>query len=168
MSCLGRERIFEHFALAHGTPVSLIRLNYACDLRYGVLVDIATKVWNRHPVDIRMGWFNTIWQGDANALSLLSLERAAAPAWTFNLTGSAKLSVRSVAERFAAIFGKPAIIEGTEAGDALLSDSSRTTQTLGPPSVDEETLIPWVAEWISRGGDLLHKPTHFEARDGRF
>jgi nucleoside-diphosphate-sugar epimerase len=168
MSCLGRERMFEYFAQAQGTPVSLIRLNYACDLRYGVLVDVARKVWAGEPVDVCMGWFNTIWQGDANALSLLSLEKAAAPAWKFNLTGPAKLSVRAAAETFARLFRKPVQIAGSEAPDALLSDATVSIQQLDRLRVTEETLIEWVAHWIQEGGALLNKPTHFESRDGKF
>ncbi|MDZ4289494.1 MAG: NAD-dependent epimerase/dehydratase family protein [Prosthecobacter sp.] len=168
MSCLGRERIFEHFALAHGTRVSLIRLNYATDLRYGVLVDVAMQVWQGRPVNVRMGWFNTIWQRDANALSLLSLEQAASPAWKVNLAGAAKLSVRAAAERFGQLFGKPVQIEGAEAEDALLSDAGRSFTTLDQLTVSEDQLIDWVAHWISQGGALLGKPTHFESRDGKF
>jgi len=168
MSCLGRERIFEHFALSQGTRVSLIRLNYACDLRYGVLVDVATKVWQEQPVDVCMGWFNTIWQRDANAQSLLSLERAASPAWKVNLAGPAKLSVRAVAERFGVLFGKQVRIEGSEAPDALLSDASLSHATLDGWTLNEDQLVEWVAHWISRGGPLLGKPTHFESRDGKF
>lgn len=168
MSCLGRERLFEHFAQAHGTRVSLIRLNYACDLRYGVLVDVATQVWQGRPVDVRMGWFNTLWQGDANALALLSLEHAASPAWKVNLAGVAKLSVRAAATRFGELFGKPVSIEGSEAADALLSDASRSLATLDQLTVSEDQLIDWVAHWISQGGELLGKPTHFESRDGKF
>ena len=168
MSCLGRERIFQHFSQMRGTPVSLIRLNYACDLRYGVLVDVAQKVWNGQPVDVRMGWFNTIWQGDANALSLLSLGKAQSPAWIVNLTGTATLSVREVAKRFGEIFGKPVQIEGKEAPDALLSNPYRSFVELGIPFIRDEELMEWVASWVSRGGESLGKPTHFESRDGRF
>lgn len=168
MSCLGRERMFEHFSQENGTPVSLIRLNYATDLRYGVLVDIALKVWRGEPVDVCMGHLNTIWQGDANALSILSLGRAASPAWIVNLTGPEKLAVREVAARFGELFGKPVTITGNEAPDALLSDASRCFETLGSPSVTAEQLIEWVAAWVSGGGDLLGKPTHFESRDGKF
>ena len=168
MSCLGRERVLEHAALTQGTPISLIRLNYACDLRYGVLVDIARKVYSSQAVDISMGYFNTIWQGDANALSLLTLEKAQTPAWKINLTGRQCLRVREVAEAFGALFGKAAIITGTEAPDALLSDATRCFQQLGVPHVEETTLIEWVADWIARGGEALNKPTHFESRDGRF
>jgi nucleoside-diphosphate-sugar epimerase len=168
MSCLGRERIFEHFSQTRGTPVSLIRLNYACDLRYGVMVDIARQVWNGEPVDVRMGYFNTIWQGDANALTLLSLAKAQSPAWVVNLTGTATLSVREVATRFGELFGKPVKIEGKEAPDALLSNPYRSFVELGIPFVRDEELTEWVAHWVSSGGESLGKPTHFESRDGRF
>ena len=168
MSCLGRERIFQHFSQTRGTPVSLIRLNYACDLRYGVLVDVAQKVWNGQPVDVRMGYFNTIWQGDANALSLLSLGKAQSPAWTMNLTGTTTLSVREVAKRFGELFGKPVQTEGKEAPDALLSNPHRSFAELGIPILRDEELMEWVASWVARGGESLGKPTHFESRDGRF
>lgn len=168
MSCLGRERIIQHFSRTHGTPVSLIRLNYACDLRYGVMVDIAQKVWNGEPVDVRMGYFNTIWQGDANALSLLSLAKAQSPPWIVNLTGTATLSVRELAQRFGELFGKPVKIEGKEATDALLSNPYRSFVELGIPFIRDEELTEWVASWVSRGGESLGKPTHFESRDGRF
>jgi len=168
MSCLGRERIFEHFSRSRGTPVSLIRLNYASDLRYGVLVDIARKVWNDEPVDVTMGYFNTIWQGDANALALLSLDYASSPVTTFNITGLQKLSVREMAQRFGTLFGKTPKISGTEAADALLSNATRSIVSLGPPFVSENDLIEWAATWIKRGGGTLGKPTHFESRDGRF
>jgi nucleoside-diphosphate-sugar epimerase len=167
-SCLGRERIFEYHAQKNGTPVALIRLNYACDLRYGVLVDIAQKIWRGEPVDVTMGHFNTIWQGDANALSLQFLENAAAPAWKINLTGSATLHVRAVAEAMAQKFARPLILTGQEAPDALLSDSSLCRSLLASPSVPEADLIGWVASWVQNGGSLLGKPTHFESRDGKF
>lgn len=167
-SCLGRERIFEYYAQSHSTPVSLIRLNYACDLRYGVLVDIAQKVWSGQAVDVTMGHFNTIWQGDANALSLLFLEHAATPAWKINLTGTRNLRVREVAESFATKFGRPVHITGTEAPDALLSDSTLCSTLVGQAEISEPTLIDWVAEWVSLGGATLGKPTYFESRDGKF
>lgn len=168
MSCLGRERIFQHFSTTRGTPVSLIRLNYACDLRYGVLVDIAQKVWSGAPVDVRMGYFNTIWQGDANALSLLSLAKAQSPAWPVNLTGTTVLRVREVARRFGEIFGKPVQIEGEEAPDALLSNPYLSFVELGLPFIRDDELMDWVANWVARGGASLGKPTHFESRDGKF
>jgi nucleoside-diphosphate-sugar epimerase len=168
MSCLGRERMFEHFSRTLGIPIALIRLNYACDLRYGVLVDLARKVWDDQPVDVSMGCFNTIWQGDANALTLAAFGRAASPPWIVNLTGPESLSVREVCERFARRWKKSVRFVGEEGETALLSNSRRCLEMLGRPRVTAETLIEWVATWIERGGRQLGKPTHFESRDGRF
>lgn len=168
MSALGRERVFEHFSRAHGTPVALVRLNYACDLRYGVLVDVARKVWVGEPIDLGMGYFNTIWQGDANAMVLRALEHTASPPWVVNVTGPEALSVRAVAERFRLRMGRPARLTGTEADTALLSDTRRGLELLGPLRVETDRLIEWVAEWVMAGGRSLGKPTHFESRDGRF
>lgn len=168
MSCLGRERILEHFSRTLNIPMAFIRLNYACDLRYGVLVDLAGKVWNGEPVDLAMGYFNTLWQGDANALTLAAFCRVGSPPWVVNIAGLERLSVRTVCEQFAARWKKPVRFVGTEAESALLSDSRRAREMLGTPRVSEETLIEWVADWIERGGRQLGKPTHFESRDGRF
>ncbi len=168
MSCLGRERLFTYFSNSQGIPMSLIRLNYACDLRYGVLVDLARSVWEGRPVDLRMGYFNTIWQGDANAQCLAALERAAAPAWVVNVTGSEVLSVRAVCEHFARMMSRRVEFVGTEEPTALLSDCSLSLRAWGPTSVTTDTLIEWVAEWTMFGGRSLGKPTHFESRDGKF
>ncbi|MBC8117715.1 MAG: NAD(P)-dependent oxidoreductase [Candidatus Saccharimonas sp.] len=167
-SCLGRERVFQHFSRAHGTPTSLIRLNYACDLRYGVLVDLAHSVWEGRPVDLRMGHFNTIWQGDANALTLTALAQAVSPAWVVNITGPEKLSVREVCEHLGRVMNRPVEFTGVEAPTALLSDCSQSLRSLGSPRVSAATLIDWVAEWTMSGRRLLGKPTHFESRDGKF
>jgi len=168
MSALGRERVFEHFSIEQNMPQSIIRLNYACDLRYGVLVDIACKMREGRPVSLEMGFLNTIWQGDANAQALASLVHAVTPPLVLNVTGSRTLRVREVAERFGQILGKTPVFEGTEATDALLSNNSRSVSLFGPPKVDEEQLIEWVATWLLQGGPLLNKPTHFESRDGKF
>ncbi|MBO0698105.1 MAG: NAD(P)-dependent oxidoreductase [Zavarzinella sp.] len=168
MSCLGRERVFEHFSRSNGTPVTLVRLNYACELRYGVLVDLARKVWAGESIDLETGFFNTIWQGDACAMTLLALEHAAAPASILNVTGSEVLSVRSVAERFGRRMNRPVRFAGAEADTALLSDGRRARELFGLPRVTTDQLIEWVADWVIRGGRFLDKPTHFESRDGRF
>lgn len=168
MSALGRERVFEHFSLEQHMPQSIIRLNYACDLRYGVLVDIASKVLEGKPVSLEMGYLNTIWQGDANAQALASLAHAATPPLVLNVTGSRTLQVRAIAERFGELFGKPPVFEGTEATDALLSNNACAAALFGPPQVDEDQLMRWVADWLLQGGKLLNKPTHFESRNGRF
>jgi len=168
MSALGRERMFEHFSKSLGIPVAIIRLNYAVDLRYGVLVDIARKVFAGEPVDATMGWFNTIWQGDANAMTLRAFEHCSVPPKVFNVTGSRVMGVRAVAERFGELFGKPATVIGTEAPTALFSDARAGVAALGPLHLSEERLIEWVAEWVKRGGRSLNKPTHFEVRTGKF
>jgi nucleoside-diphosphate-sugar epimerase len=168
MSCLARERIFEYYASARGTPVTIVRLNYAIDLRYGVLVDVARKVWNDEPVGLSMGYANVIWQGDANARALQCLDLAASPAAVINLTGAETISIRQCAVRLGQRLGKAPRFAGVEASDALLSNAARSHALFGPPTVDLDTLLGWVAAWVRRGGRLLGKPTRFEARDGRF
>jgi nucleoside-diphosphate-sugar epimerase len=168
MSCVGRERMFEHFSRSNGTKVSLVRLNYACELRYGVLVDLARKVWEGRSVDLSMGAFNAIWQADANAAALRSFEDATSPPLVLNVAGPETLSVRRVCQQFGELFGKPVVFEGSECSDALLSNGQRVHALYGYPEVPAGRLIQWVADWVSRGGALSNKPTHFEARDGRF
>jgi nucleoside-diphosphate-sugar epimerase len=167
-SCLGRERMFEYFSKTLGIPVALIRLNYAIDLRYGVLYDIATKVFRDEPVDLSMGYVNVIWQGDANAAILRCLERCASPPFVLNLTGPEVVPVRELAEAFGAAFDKTPRLEGTERSDALLSNASRYVHDFGPPTISLKTMIRWVAHWVEIGGATLNKPTHFETRDGKF
>jgi nucleoside-diphosphate-sugar epimerase len=168
-SCLARERMFEYMAEAHGTRSVLVRLNYATDLRYGVLLDIATKVHAGVPVDVSMGWINTIWQGDANAALLSAFALCSAPPTVLNLTGPDVVSVREAALRFAHLFDRadPEIV-GVEADAALLSDASKCHALFGPPAVDTDTLIDWTAAWVASEQPTLGKPTHFETRDGRF
>ncbi len=167
-SCLGRERMFEHGSLKYGTPVSLIRLNYSVEMRYGVLVDVATKVKNDEVVDLSMGYFNIIWQGDMNAMSLQSLSYSSSPAQVINLTGPETLSVRKVALEFGEIFGKTPKFNGAEAPTALLSNAGFSQGLFGKPKVAPEQIIQWIANWISIENRLLNKPTHFEVRDGKY
>jgi len=168
MSCLGRERILEHFSRALGIPMVLIRLNYAVEMRYGVLVDLARKVMAGGPIDLAMGYFNVIWQADANAIALRAFDHAATPPAVLNVTGPETLGVRHVAERFGERFGLPVGLRGAEAPDALLSDSTLCRRLYGPPRLEAGQLIDLTAEWLKDGGQTLDKPTHFEARDGRF
>lgn len=167
-SCLGRERVFEHYASTHGTRVAIVRLNYAIDLRYGVLTDIATKVMHGTPVPLAMGYVNVIWQRDANRAALELLPLAASPALAVNVTGHHVLRVRDVALAFGARLGKTPRFEGTEASDALLSNTTRMRETIGDAEMALETMLDWVAEWVRDGRPLLGKPTHFETRDGAF
>ena len=168
MSCLGRERIFEHFSRANGTKMTILRLNYASEMRYGVLVDIAQRVYSGRPVSLSMGYLNTIWQRDASAMSLESLAHASTPPNVLNITGPEILSVRTLAEGFATRFGKAVTFDGAESGDALLNNSNKAIALFGTPPVGIGQMLDWVADWVARGGVLLAKPTHFEERAGRF
>ena len=168
MSCVGRERVFEHFSRANSTKISILRLNYAAELRYGVLLDTALRVNSGQPVPLSMGYLNAIWQGDASAMSLESLACATTPPNVINITGPELLSVRSIAEEFAKRLGKEVRFEGQEASDALLSNSQKAFELFGRPRVSVHQLIDWIADWVSKGGATLAKPTHFEERAGRF
>jgi dTDP-4-dehydrorhamnose reductase len=167
-SCLARERIFEHAASGQATPVAIVRLNYAIDLRYGVLVDTARRVAAGEAIPVSMGYVNVIWQGDANARALQSLGLATTPAAVLNVTGPETISVRWLAERFGERFGRRPTFEGEEAADALLSNAGRSVELFGPPTIPLATLIDWTATWLESGNRLLGKPTHFEERGGRF
>jgi hypothetical protein len=167
-SCLGRERMFEYGSKKNNTMVSLIRLNYSVELRYGVLVDIALKVKNKKAVELDMGYFNVIWQGDVNDMVLRSIELASSPATVLNLTGPEILSVREVANEFARLLGTDVRFTGKEATTALLSNSGKIYSLLGAPEVPVSRVIQWIADWIKDEGTLLGKPTHFEVRDGKY
>ncbi len=168
-SCLARERHFAAGAARHGTAVSIVRLNYAHDLRYGVLTDLAVRIATRTPIDLRMGYVNVIWQGDANAIALAALARAATPEpYIVNVAGPDVLRVADLAVSLAARLGIEPIFTGSESADALLSRSSRMRELLDTPLLPLETLLDWVADWVARGGPLLGKPTGFEKRDGKF
>ncbi len=167
-SCLARERLFEHFSQLHGTPGRLFRLNYAIDLRYGVLFDIAAKVHAGTPVDVTMGHVNVIWQGDANAQALRCLRHCTAPASPINLSGPETLSVRFLAEEFSRRFGRAAAISGTEAPTAWLTNTAAACSLFGYPAVPLARMLDWVADWVQRGGPSLGKPTRFEVRSGVF
>lgn len=168
MSVLGRERIFEHFSKVLQIPVAIIRLNYAVELRYGVLVDIAQKVWAGEPVDIANGYANVIWQADANAMTLQAFDKASTPPFVLNVSGPEFLRVREVAEQYGEMMGKKPIIQGTENPDALLSNGSLGHGLFGKPRTDARQMMEMISDWVMRGGESIGKPTHFETRDGKF
>lgn len=168
MSCLGRERMFEHFSRTLDIPAALIRLNYATELRYGVLVDLAQQVLAGKPIDVTMGTMNVIWQGDANAMALAALDHAASPPFVLNVAGPELLSVRRVCEQFGELFDKPVQFVGDEAPNALLNNGQLGHRLFGYPRVGVQQMVRWIADWLTRGGELLGKPTHFEVRDGKF
>lgn len=167
-SCLGRERVFGYYSDYSSTPVCLIRLNYAIDLRYGVLHDIARKVWQGEPVDVSMGWFNAIWQGDANNQALLCLEQCTSPATVMNITGPEIIPVRWLAQEFGGLFNREPRILGMESETAWLNNSKKALRLFGHPSVSLSMMIQWTADWVRQGGRSLEKPTHFEVRDGKY
>ena len=167
MSCLGRERVFEQ-ASAQGTPVALVRLNYAVELRYGVLHDIASRVLRGEPVDVTTGYVNVMWQGDVCDQVLRSLPLAGSPPLVLNLTGPETLSVRRLADRFGRLLGVAPIVCGEENGYGYLSDATRANALFGNPRVPVGKVVEWAAAWLQRGGESLAKPTHYEAQDGRY
>ena len=168
MSCLGRERIFQHFSAINQTRTVLVRLNYACDLRYGVLVDLAQKILAGMPVDLGMSWFNTLWQGDANAMILRSFEHATSPPKIINVTGLEPMNVREACLELGRLLGRKPIFSGAESSTALLSNARLAFDLFGKPRVSAGELLSMVAGWVRRGGLTLNKPTHFESRDGHF
>ena len=167
-SCVGRERIFQYFSKKNGTPVAIYRLNYAIDLRYGVLIDLAQKILAGEEIDVAMGHVNILWQRDANARALQCLAIAASPAVPINITGPETLAVRDLANQLGKLLGKPAKVVGKEAPTAWLNNAGKSSQLFGQPSASVEQMLVWVADWVKRGGATLNKPTHFEARDGKF
>ena len=166
-SARARERVVEFFSRRNRTAVSILRLNYAIELRYGVLRDIADRVHRHEPIDLSMGYVNVIWQRDANARALGALAHGTVPPLVLNLTGD-KVAVREIALRFGEIWNIEPQLVGTESDTALLSDPRRSYQLLGRPEVTLEQMVGWVADWVAVGGSSLEQPSHYDERHGRF
>jgi hypothetical protein len=167
-SCVGRERMFEYFSRKFSTPGRLFRLNYAIDMRYGVLYDIASKVKQGKPIDVSLGHVNFIWQGDASAQALRCLAHCDTPTSPINVSGHQILAVRDLAAKFGKLFGREPVIVGTEEPTAWVTDTSQAVKLFGLPIVDTNRLIAWTADWVTRSMPNLGKPTKYEVRDGRY
>jgi hypothetical protein len=167
-SCVGRERMFEYFSRRFSTPGRLFRLNYAIDMRYGVLHDIATKVFLGQPIDVSLGHVNFIWQGDAAAQALRCLACCEAPTSPINVSGHEILAIRDLAAKFGALLGRDPVIVGSEEPTAWLTDTSQAVKLFGLPIVDTNQLMAWTADWVARSMPSLGKPTKYEVRDGRY
>ena len=167
-SCLGRERVLEYFSGRHSSAIAIVRLNYAIALRYGVLTDIAVRIRQGEPIDLRMGFVNVIWQGDANRAAIECLALSSTPPLVINVTGRETVSVRSAAERLGQLLDRSPVFEGHEADDALLSSTGRAAELLAPPAMSLDWMLQATADWVRNDRPLLGKPTSFERRDGAF
>lgn len=168
LSCLGRERMYQYFSQSSNMPMAILRLNYASEMRYGVLVDTALKVKNGQTIDLSMGHFNAIWQADANAMALQAFGQISIPPFAVNLAGPEQLSVRRIATEFSRLFEVPVAFTGQEAADAFLSNGQLGHRLFGYPRITVQQMIFWIADWIKHGGAILGKPTHFENREGKY
>lgn len=168
-SALGRERMFESGSHRWGTRAAILRLNYAVELRYGVLVDIARAVFERRPISLAMPYVNVIWQRDANSWCLRSFAHCQSPPFVLNITGPETLSVRELATEFGRQFGiEPIFGAEPEGSTSLLNNAAKAATLFGAPTASLSEMIEWIADWIRQGGVMLNKPTHFQTRDGKF
>jgi hypothetical protein len=167
-SCLGRERLFQYFSSKNNTPILIYRLNYANDVSYGVLLDVAKSVKEKRPIDLNMGHVNIIWQGDANEFALRSFHHCAVPSKILNIAGPETISVRWLANEYGKLFGEAPKFVNEEWDTALLSNASEAFRLFGYPRVPLNKMIELIVDWVNAGGKTINKPTHFQERAGQF
>jgi nucleoside-diphosphate-sugar epimerase len=167
-SCLGRERLFQYYSSIHNTPILIYRLNYANDVTYGVLIEIARSVKEKKPVDLSMGHVNVIWQGDANEIALRALHHCSVPSKILNVAGPETIAVRWIAKEFGKLFGQSPEFINQEQDTALLSNAAESFRLFGYPKVPLKKMLEVIVEWINEGGRIINKPTHFQERKGQF
>ncbi len=167
-SCLGRERMFQYFSQLYGTPVALVRLNYANEPRYGIIVDLAVKILNDTPIDLTMGAVNLIWQRDANDYIIRSITLAESPPAILNVAGIENIPIRRLAVQIADVLGKEPKFVSTEGPVALLSNASRCLSAFGGPQTTLDEIISMIARWVASGRKTLNKPTKYDVTDGKF
>jgi len=167
-SCLGRERLFQYYASIYNTPLLIYRLNFANDVTYGVLLEVAKSVKEGQPIDLSMGHFNAIWQGDANEIAVRSLLHCDTPAKILNVSGPETISVRWLAEEFGRMFGRQPIFTNEERPTAFLSNTSECSRLFGYPKVSLKQVMELLVAWIKQGGKTINKPTHFQERSGKY
>lgn len=167
-SCLGRERIFQYFSGKYNTPILIYRLNYANDVKYGVLLEIARSVWEGRAIDLTMGNVNVIWQADANEYAIQSLLHCSTPATILNITGPETVSVRWAAEWYGDFFDKQPVFTGQESPTALLSNATESFKRFGYPATSLKVMMEMIGDWVKNAGATINKPTHFQERDGNY
>jgi len=167
-SCLGRERMFQYFSQLHGTPVTLVRLNYANEPRYGIIVDLAVKILNDKPIDLTMGAVNLIWQRDANDYIIRAVTLAKSPPAVLNVAGPETIPIRRLAAQIADMLGKEPVFVSKEGPSALLSDASRCLNAFGSPQTTVDEMVSMIVKWVASGKDTLNKPTKYDVTDGKF
>ena len=133
-----------------------------------MLHDIAQNIWRGEPVDLAMGHFNCIWQGDANERILRSLKHCTNPPNILNLTCPGASSVRTVAEQLGELLEREVQFSHTESESAWLNNPAKAIKLFDEPETSLNTMLQWTAHWTKLEGRSHGKPTHFEVRDGKY
>ena len=167
-SCLGRERICQYFSQQNDTAMTIVRLNYANEPRYGIIVDLTLKIISGEPIDLSTPAVNLIWQRDANDYIVRAIAAAQSPPMIFNVTGAGTVMIRELASEIAGILNKQPVFMEKEEGGCLLSDASRCFERFGLPPTGLHEMVSMIVSWVAAGKEILSKPTKYDVRDGKF